>query len=400
MRCLIRSLQQFFIFFKRYLNLKRTLLIQISCVMLIIVLSTIFNNFTEDHIATQKIKLGIIVNDTHQYVNMLLTNFTENEQFTALFDIQIDDGKMIKKAFDTGSLDAYVIIPSSFTTNLLSYQNNRVQIYTHLGFPTKTKILKSIFSAYSRYVQTSNAATLTFYDLLVNANLDSTTISKANDYFSIEIISVSLGRNALFDIHVLDALSSISTISYFIIALSFAIIGFAMIPIVDATYQDMQSQVAARLVSSGISTTAYLITIHTVQTLSTLIQAAFLAIIWALFSGIDPLVAIIAFSAITFFWSILWLSLAMFLKNRQLYFVSSSVIAFMLALLGGSITPFTIMPLHLKLLSGYSPILTFTKFALTIGENHYQILIWLVLCCVLFAYQHYAVKMRNYGANS
>ncbi len=393
----IRLFQLFRISLKRYLNIKRTVLIQFTCIVLIAILSTVFANFTEDYNSAQKIKLGIIVNDSHQYINMLLTNFTENKEFTALFDIAIDDDQIIKKAFDKGTLDAYVVIPPSFTSNMLSYRSNNIKIYTHFGFPTKTKILKSVFSAYSRYVQTSNAATLTFYDLLVKAKLDKSTIEKANNYFSIEIISVALGRNAMFSVKPLDALAGVSATAYFIIALSFALLGFAMIPVVDATYQDMQQQVAARLISTGISTSAYLANLHAIQTLSTLIQAAFIAIVWSFYSGSNPLLTVFSFTAMTLFWSILWLSLAMLLKNRQLYFVSSSIIAFMLALLGGSITPFTIMPLQLKLLSGYSPILSFTKFALAIGQSYYRMLLWLVLAAALVAYQYYIIKTRKYG---
>ncbi len=394
---IISFFQIFGISLKRYFNWKRTLFIQLTCLALILLLGTIFSNFIDDYNAKQKIRLGIIVQDDHQYLNILLSNFTDNEQFTALFDISIDQAATIKQRFADGTLDAYVIIPQAFTSNMLSYRENHLKIYAHLGFPTKTKILKSLFSAYSHYVQNSNAATLAFYDLMTKSDMTSEQIAKANDFFSVEIISVALGRTALFDINEQDALADISPVAYFSIALSFAVLGFAMIPLVETTYRDMQQQVGARLLVSGFSTSLYLLNLHAVQVVSALLQTALLAVLWALFSGANPLFAVAAFVAMTLFWSLLWLSMALIIKDRQLYFVSCAIIAFSFALLGGSITPFTILPLQIKLLSNYSPILAFTKLGLNVTTQYHYLAVWLVIAGLLFIWQRHAVINRKYG---
>ncbi len=382
---------------KRYFNWKRTLFIQLTCLALILLLGTIFSNFIDDYNAKQKIRLGLIVQDDHQYLNILLSNFTDNEQFTALFDISIDQAATIEEQFASGTLDAYVVIPKAFTNNMLNYRENHLKIYTHLGFPTKTKILKSLFAAYTHYVQNSNAATLAFYDLLTESNLTSEQIERANDFFSVEIISTALGRTALFNVHRRDALADISPVAYFSIALSFAVLGFAMIPLVETTYRDMQQQVGARLLVSGFSTSLYLLNLHAVQIVSALLQTAPLAILLALFSGVNPLFALIAFAAMTLFWSLLWLSLALLIKDRQLYFVSCAIVAFSFALLGGSITPFTILPLQIKLLANYSPILAFTKLGLNVVTNYQQLALWFALSASLFIWQRYLVINRKYG---
>ncbi len=372
-------------------------MIQLTCIGLIVLLSAIFTNFGADYNEDQRIKLGIIVDDDHQYVNILLSNFTNNEQFTALFDIVIDQKSAVVTAFERGELDAYAVIPQFFTANMLSYRANHITIYSHLGFPTKTKVLKSLFAAYSRYVQTSNSATLAFYDLLSAANLDQATIVEANKYFSLEIISVALGRNKLFDIAAHDALSGLSASDYFAVALSFAIIGLAMIPLVDLSYLDMKNQVTARLLTTGLSNAFYLLNLHLVQGISALLQSAVIAVAWSLYSGANPLLIVLAFGGMTLFWSITWLSVALLLNNRQLYFISSTIIAFSLALLGGSITPFTIMPLHLKLLANFSPLLSFSKLALGIDQTGWWLAGWSLLCVALYCYQIKVVSRRNFG---
>ncbi len=392
---IIKYLPLFAISLKRYFNLKRALFIQLTCLALIVLLSAIFANFSADHNAKQQIKLGVIVQDEHQYINLLLSNFTANPQFTALFDIAIDDEAAIKDAFGSGQIDAYVVIPPSFTSNMLSYRDNHLKIYAHLGFPTKTKILKSLFTSYSRFVQTSNATTLAFYDLLTEAALDDEVIYQANKNFSIEIIGLTLGRNRFFDIEERDALAGISAASYFSVALSFAVLGFAMIPLVDASYRDMQRQVGARLLASGLAPSLYLANLHLIQVISALLQTVLLAVLWAFYNGANPLLTVAAFSAMALFWSLLWLTLAIIINNRQLYFVGCAIIAFIFALLGGSITPFTIMPLHLKLLAHYSPILAFSKLGLNIGDGQ-LLALWLMLGGALFGYQHYALKLRKY----
>ncbi|PID79691.1 MAG: hypothetical protein CSB19_01970 [Clostridiales bacterium] len=382
---------------KQNFSLKRALLFQLVGVLLILLLSQLFANYVADYNARQKIKLGLIVEDEHRYINLLLNNFTSNEDFTALFDIITADRNAIINDFNANVLDAYVVIPDAFTDNLLYYRDNNIDIYTHFGFPTKTKILKSLFSAYSHFVQTANITTLSFYDLLTESTLSDEAIRDANNQFSLEIISTTIGRNDLFDVQVRNELSGISTSNYFIIALSFAIIGFATIPLVIARYDEMNSCVSDRLLASGLPIPLYLAGLHGGNALTTLIQTTLFAIAWAIYSGLSPITVTIGFIAISLFWSSLWLSLIMTLKNRQLFFVSSLIICFILAVLGGSLTPYTIMPLNLKLLSQFSPILTLTKLSLGLTFKWQALLSWFALLAGLLIQQYYLIATRRYG---
>ncbi len=394
---IINHLQLLKLTIKKNFNLRRALFLQLIGVLLILLLSQLFANYVEDYNARQKIKLGLIVEDEHRYINLLLNNFTSNADFTALFDIVADDRTAIENAFKANALDAYVVIPDAFTENLLYYRANAIDIYTHFGFPTKTKILKSLFAAYSNYVQTANITTLSFYDLLSASKLNDDAIQSANNQFSLEIISTTIGRNDLFDVQVRNELNGISTNHYFIIALSFALIGFAAIPVAMANYDDMNNAVSARLIASGMPITVYLTGLHGGNLLATLVQTALFAIIWAIYSGLNPLLITIGFSGAALFWSILWLSLIMSLKNRQLFFISSLIIGFIAAVLGGSLTPYTIMPLQLKLLSHYSPILALTKLSLGLTTSSQSAFSWLAVVTTLLMQQYYLIATRQYG---
>ncbi len=393
----INHLKLFQLTIKRNFKFRHAVAIQLIGILLIILLSQLFANYIADHNDRQRIKLGLIVNDDHQYVNLLLNNFTANEDFTALFDIAVADYRATTASFERGDLDAYVIIPKSFTENLLYYRDNSINIYTHFGFPTKTKVLKSLFSAYSHYVQTANITTLSFYDLLTKSNLSESDIRNANNQFSIEIISTTIGRNDLFDVKVQNELDGVSTNSYFIVALSFAIMGFATIPIAATNYDDMQNCVTGRLLVSGQPIPVYLASLHFGNVFATLLQTASFAIIWAIGSGLNPISLLIGFILMALFWSIIWLSLVMALKNRQLFFVSSIIVGFVMALLGGSLTPYTIMPLHLKLLSHYSPILALSKISLEIATDWRQLTAWLLLSAMLLSHQYFTIATRQYG---
>lgn len=380
---------------KRQFNWRKTLLLQLLIILSILALAQWFGNFEDDILKQQQIKLGLIVNDQHPMIDVLLDNFLDNANFMALFDVQIDKQNEIDKRFKNGLLDAYIIIPEQFTSRTLHYQANELTIYAKRGFPTKLKVLESIFQSYSHYIRAANAATISLVDMLTDDDRAAEDIGAINRQFSIEIISTALGRTSLFRQSQLTFMADSQISDYFIIAIANALIAFMTIPMALQSYHHLVQGVAKRLLITGVTSLGYLAALHIGQIAIILLNLLALIglLLWQnpLF-GIKFIVVIIVNSLI---FHAIWLTLCLLIRREQTYLMVAFIVAFGLTLIGGAITPYALLPSGLKMISAISPIYLSTFW---IVQNKLidpiMIPLWLALASAAIIYQWHMLNSR------
>ncbi len=381
---------------KQQFNIKSFFFLQIFIIVLVLLLVSVFTNYQEDFLATQQVKLGLINEDQHNFSRILIDSFNNNSDFTSLFDIKELSVEDAHKKFNEQKIDAYIVIPSGFTKSLLSYQNKDITIYTHVGFPTKSKLLKNIFAAYSDYVHASNTATLTLYNTMKEANLPADKIKTINNNFSFEIISTAMNRNKLFSHIPLSTLPATDILKYLLIALPCGLIGFAMISSILYNNQNDQCGIDNRLACIGITKLSRLLSIHLSNVIFALINVSSLLIISLFVVDIKMvLMLILGLISIAFIWSVFWQALYEIVKNSVSFSFSAAIITLLIATSGGSFTPFIILPPVLKQIGLYTPIYATTAFVLNADfESYLRLSFWLFLCLLIILIQHLLVN-RN-----
>ncbi len=372
------------IHFKRLLNIKSLLLYYALILVLFLLLTSIFNNFSERLTKSDQIRLGIVSEDTHALAQVLLDSFKNSPQFTALFKLQFDSSKVIKNAFETDQLDAYVVIPTGFTEGLLTYNNQSIDLYGHLENPLKNQLIASILSGYASYIDASNAATWSLYFTMKDAKLPTSEIVKVNNAFSFEMIGATLGRGNYFEMHPVSELPMLSSISYFALALPFGLITLTTLTAGTQAIINRNQAVHKRLAIAGQPYIKQIIAEHMAQWLHGLLLLLPAFAMLLIFMPKQFVSSILLLSLSWWLWQSGWRLFSLLTDDVNAYVMTASSMAFVIVLGSGGFIPFLMLPDWLKGIGSYLPNMLLMQ-VITQPQSAYTIQVASVVLIIIIA---------------
>ncbi len=343
----------------------------------------LLKNYKEE----QKLNLGVVNEDTNPMIGILINSFESNQPFNAQFKIYIDDKENVQKDFKEAKLDCYIVIPDGFTKSLLGYGQEELQIFTKDGFPTQRLLLKNIFNSYAEYIKLTNAATITLYQHLSENGFTEEQLTDSNNKFSIEMIQAAMGRQSHFKMTTYNQMATASSSDYYIISLSLVVISLIAATLSAKTLVFIDSKIGERILITGISNIKYLLAIHIVNFLSMGFSLLFIIALASLFK-LNLINLIITLMMASFFWSSMFLTMALLSNNNQTMLTIAIPIAITFATIGGALTPIAILPNSLKQLASLSPHFAMTSFCLQLPtEQHFLLFFYLLIAALLLPIQ-------------
>lgn len=355
-----------FHYLKRDVSIKFLLVIQVILIFTLFFMNLVFSNYAEDYKSANRIKLGIVNDDSEDRKSVLLIeNFKSNDQFSELFEIVEGEKSKIIEDFKNSKLDAYVEIPEGFSDGLMHYENQTVSIFVDVKNPTKNMILSNIFRAYSNFIQGSNLATYSLYNAMEYFELDNEKIKTINNSFSVEMVTTMLNRGQFFETETLSELPLVDAMRYFLYALPLAFVSFLSIE-QGLSYKRARSTMILKreylILNSRLKLMIYDILAKSLNMFLIFIplflaQAFIYDVLSALLSALILLLAIV-------FFILLWRILSFFVPSDFGLSMIGSFGAFALCLVSGCIIPFIILPQSLKNLGVWMPNFFFLKLSM------------------------------------
>ncbi len=225
---------------KRSIDIKRTLLTALAAVIALFFFVQFFSeDMTEDRLL-ERLNIGIIDLEESQLSQMLIQSFETNDKFTSLVEITVGSREDVLTTYDTGHLTAIITIPENFTTSLLRYENQPLDVILNPEQPLRTAVLGEMLASYSDYIKAVDASTYGLYTTLKSRDFPPEKLKQTNDLYSIEMISTALGRNRLFEYDAIDTFPATTSGLYFGSAILVMISAFSASGILPLVFEDLR----------------------------------------------------------------------------------------------------------------------------------------------------------------
>lgn len=322
---------------------KKTVLGLIGIVLIVIIISTIShvkNQETTQAALPLKIELGVANEDDSEYAKLLITYFTENENFSSYVNVVQEKEETLKEWMLQGKLDAYLVIPPLFAESLMEMEHLPMQAVVSMRQPTKALIFKHALNAYETYIKNVEISCSVLYDRMRAEGFTSKERSEANMEISLDLIFTALGKDEFFRKRVVEAEQETSLTEHYSLVLFFFAGTFLCFPAGFRILKLKQNKMIQRMKTMHLSMAA--VVLATILPYA-LFLACFVSLVLVVRGQWEMKVFLTAFLLL-----LLMLSMVVFfgsiLKKRKDYLFAFSILIMVLAILGGSIVPKGYLP--------------------------------------------------------
>jgi len=339
-------------------DLKRSLLLLCIPMAIFICINTYFQVNDIEFNFVRPIHVGVAVEDESIYSQMLVNDFKSMEDFSKFFVIEQGDSQHVKRAFNKGQLDAYLIIPESYVKDLMNFDYNPMEVKIDQSDPVTAMILHNAFLAYERYIFSVEKGVTSFYQVL-HGQVANEVYWDYNNALSIELIMTMINREQMYEYHPLVDIPSSTSGDYYFIAISIMFIFLISLFLGVSLIEEVNSSSFRRLMTTRINLKVYLLAKVTAMTLFTLVTF----LIWTGIYSIatrkgfifiqTSLITTILLTIIVA--SIISLLLAGLIHSESNMVLFAGVFVFLNGILGGSIIPVQYMPEGLRGVSEWTP---------------------------------------------
>lgn len=299
---------------KRSIDIKRTVLTALAAVIALFFFVQFFSeDMTEDRLLEKKLHIGIIDQERSELSKMLIQSFHNNDKFTSLVEITEGNKAEVLAEYETGKLTAVITIPESFTTSLLHYENEPLDVILNPEHPLRSTVLNEMLSSYSDYIKAVDASTYGLYRTLKEADFPAEDLKQTNDFFySVEMISTALGRNRLFTYKAIDTFPATTSGVYFGSAIIVMIAAFSASGILPLVFEDLRLNCTQRYMTVSHQLTLWILSKLISMSLNATILSFFVALPLIFVFQMDiiqSLILLIQILIISVFFLVLWLFL-------------------------------------------------------------------------------------------
>lgn len=203
------------------------------------------NDMTENRIL-ERMEVAVVDEEQSELSRMLIGSFHRNDAFSAMISIREGSKADMEALYRQGDLTALVVIPETFTTSLLHYENEPLEVWLNPEQPLKMTVFEQMLSSYSDYIRSVDAATYGLYTVLEESGMERDQLNQINDLFSVQMISTALGRNRMFAYDPVDTFPSATSGIYFFWSIQVALIMLLSVAVGTGVAQEQQNHCLSR----------------------------------------------------------------------------------------------------------------------------------------------------------
>ncbi len=376
---------------KRTIDIKRTLAFGIAALLSLFFFVQFFSEDMAEKRLLETLHIGIVDNEESQLSKMLIDSFKTNDQFTSLVTIIVGTSETVGAEYDKGHLTAVITIPPHFTDSLLHYRNDALDVVLNPSHPIQSMVLEEMLRSYSDYIKSVDAATYGLYKTLESHDYPREEQLQINDLYSVEMISMALGRNRLFSYTLIDTFPSTTSIVYFGAAIIVIVAAYASTGILPLYFGDLKTHCLQRHLTIHTSLLGWVLSKLTATSIHTTLLCCMLALPLGLYFKLGLIqFGLLLFQVflVSFLFSAITLMFGIVLKRESTATIASSLIVFVLGLVGGNFIPLPLMPKTLQDTSAFTPnywaIRTLLQTLSDTQAANPTVLIW-TICLILVA---------------
>lgn len=312
------------------------------------------------------VRIGVADEDDTEYSGLLMTYFDENEVFTSYISMVRGTEAELRKQFDRGELDVYLVIPKGFTENLVNIVNMPIKAVINSSDKTKAVLFTNLLKSYSDYIVSVEVNCQTLYDVMKEEGFDYDARNDTNVTISYELVFTALGKDAFFKRTYIDRFEGISLVNYYVYSGIILLILYAGLFAGLAALRERLSLTDTRLVSAGIGRGRIFISKLMAYVLCYMILMGAAMAVMMLSGGLNiPLKGILFIMAAIVLSCLLFMIIAGRMKSISGYMVISNMLILLTTIAGGGIIPIMYMPEACVAIARFTPTYWFIRLILS-----------------------------------
>ena len=387
---------------KLIFNIKKQMFVAFVFLFIFFLFSTIFSGFMKEQRLIDVVQVGIIDQEDSRLSKMLVGHFKNNDKFTTLFKVTVDDQKTIEALYDDDEFSAIIYIPDGFTDSLLRFKNTPLKITLNANYPLQNTVLENIMTSYSTYIKAVDVGIYSLHEVLEGQGLEKDDLNSINDVFSANMVLTALGRNELFEDEVIETFPSASSNAYFIYAIILLMIIFIATSGASLVSDELKSMCLHRYKSTASSYLKFSLSKITVMYLN--LVMVMLPMIFAI-KYFQPHLSMkytffifLFLSLVTLFFITFSITIGLLFFKNEMSLLISTMTTLMLGILGGHFIPIQIMPKFVQDLSSFTPNYWMLRACLYLNNQRVtqELLLtsmWILIAtCFMIVFQHFLYK--------
>lgn len=327
-------------------------------VLIIAMISTIYyvREQEKKEATTGKIVLGVAMEDTSEYAELLLQYFNENEDFLSYIELIEAKEQELETALAAGTLDAYLVIPEQFAESMIKMDNLPIRSKISMKNPTKALVLRHVMEAYESYIEAVEVNCTALYRCMKEKGFSSKERNAANVEISLELIFTALGKDDLFRKRLVETEENktLSLVEHYQYTGVYFVMLFLFIPAGINILKLKRNRMLMRLKAVNVPVGSVLLA----EGIPYMIISALLLLgVCCVKNSLDRM-----FPAFLLLipWLVVFLVLGLACKDDKQYLFICSMVLVCMAVLGGSLLPETVLPDSFQNIARWMPNRNFT----------------------------------------
>lgn len=371
-------------------------------VLITLLISTFSHTRSQEENAapTAYIKLGIVNQDTSEYASLLLSYFTDNQDFSEYVEITEGEEAVLKQQMEAGKLDCLLIIPKGFAEQMILMEHQPIQVFMSTVSPTKAVLLNNVLKSYETYIAAVEVNCAALFDKMKEDGFSYEERNQTNINLSLELVFTALGKDNFFSRREIAPIQEVSLTDQYFFSGVFMLLLFAFFPIGLHSIKRQNNGLARRIYLGNTSDAAQLLEVIVPYVIGLGVGMAALFLL-PVFDEEHSLWQYVVCIALCLPVLLFIMAFGLLCKKRQTYLLLCSVLLLVLALTGGSLIPPRYLPNLFLPLTERMPNYLFVMAAS--GTMKEEIAGKIVLCCTLCAVVQFVglqllMKIRREGS--
>lgn len=369
---------------RNLLNSKNIAILIVLPLLVVVLFNFAFKDLVEDK---PIMNLGLVDEENSSTSRYLIEQLLEDEDISKLINIETIDKNNEVEKISNKEYNAVLKIPANFTSNLINMKNTPIEIIYNKNDSITSYSLEIVTKSFSQYIEeVQKHISTTYYTTKEIENLNKNT-EKINNNISLIMIGEVFNRKMGILKKELIDIPSTSSVDYLIIMIEILILSFTSL-FFTYKYRE-ENKINNKLKTMGIKglkikilkVTSYMILIN-------LQIILIFAILFYYLTGTFLITQILFLNLIVLFLFGMWFLISSFIRKKENFILTGSLIIIFSNLFGGTLLPIALMTYRLKSLSKLTINYWFGKelLFLTSGNQSTYIFVITAILALIFLF--------------
>lgn len=332
------------------LNLKIIFLIIVLPLLAVILFNFAFKNLVGDEAI---IKIGIVDEEDSLTSNYLKEEITKDEDYLSLISFEYIEKKDSLERVKENNLNAVLVIPENFTSNLINMKNDPIEIIYNKEDILTSYIIQEMLSSFSTYIEeVQKSLTGTYRTVSSLENLKENKEEINNKLSYIMIAEVFNRKNKINYIEIEDIATTSSNL-YILIMIEILLLSYISLFFTNKFRKE--KLINTRLETLGLS--KFKVKILKIFSYLILANIQVFLVFFPFFYYITKslnIIYILFLNLVILLMFSFWFGISSFILDNKNFILTGTLIIMFSNILGGTIFPIFLMPYNLKLISKFT----------------------------------------------